>query len=79
MSQITTVADALPAEIARVTAKRERWVLLAANHPNLAFGMRLAICVMRHAIDRAVRAAASGDVASMIQALQDLRGYSDDD
>ena len=33
-----TLTYALPREIARVTAKRDRWIKMAHNHPAMASG-----------------------------------------
>ena len=74
-----TLADALPREIARVTAKRDRWIKMTADHPEMASGMNFTIALMQHEIMSAVQACASGDVTEMMAALESLRGYSDDD
>jgi len=74
-----TLADALPQQIERVSAKRDRWIKMAAETPELAFGMNLTIEIMNHEISGAIRAAASGDVIEMIRAYEALAGYSDDD
>lgn len=73
-----TLADALPAEMARVRDKRDRWITLAAEHPELGPGMQLTIAIMGAELDRAAQAAASGDVADMLAALQSLRDYDDE-
>ena len=74
-----TLADALPREIARISAKRDRWRDMMKEHPDLAFGMNLTVAIMQAEIDRAVRACASGDVVEMMAAHQALKDYSDDD
>lgn len=74
-----TVADALPREIARVSAKRDRWRGMAKEHPELGPGMGLTIAIMQAEIDLAIRACATGDVIEMMAALETLRGYNDDD
>ena len=73
-----TLADALPREIARVTAKKERWKGYMRDH-DMGPGMQLSINIMRAEIENAVQACASGDVTKMMAALESLRGYSDDD
>lgn len=75
-----TLSDALPREIARVSAKRDRWRDMMAEHPELAqSGMKITVAIMQAEIDRAVNALASDDVVSMLTALASLKDYSDDD
>ena len=74
-----TLADALPREIARVTAKRDRWIKMAHNHPAMASGMNITIAIMQAEIGVAIRACANGDAVEMLAALKSLKGYSDDD
>ncbi len=74
-----TLADALPREIRRVTAKKERWAKMASEHPDMAQGLRLSMSIMQATIDAAVSALASDDIVRMLTALADLRDYSDDD
>ncbi len=74
-----TLADALPREIARISAKRDRWRDMMKEHPELGPGMGLTVAIMQAEIDRAVRACASGDVVEMMAAHQALKDYSDDD
>jgi hypothetical protein len=73
-----TLADALPREIARVTAKKERWQGYQRDH-NMGPGMQLSINMMQIEIEQAVKALASGDVTEMLAAYQSLKDYSDDD
>jgi hypothetical protein len=68
MSEIRTLGDALPDEIARVTVILGHYVEIG---PAGVFGAML----IRASLDRATRAAASGDVVAMIQALEDLKEY----
>ena len=75
---MTTLADELPKEIARVSAKRDRWRDMMRDH-NMGPGMQLSINIMQIEIDSAVAALASGDVVQMMQSLESLRGYNDDD
>jgi hypothetical protein len=77
--EIETVADALPNEIARIGAKRDRWIKMAADHPSLAPGMNITIAIMQHEIMQAVRASTDGDVIEMTRSLEGLKAYSDDD
>lgn len=78
MTEQNTLADALPAQIKRVTAKKERWQQMARDH-DLGPGMQLSINIMQAEIERGVKALASGDVVEMIAAHQALADYSDDD
>lgn len=73
-----TVADALPREIARVTAKKERWQAMMKDH-DMGPGMQFSINIMQMEIENAIKAAASGDVVQMMASLQSLKDYSDDD
>jgi len=74
-----TLADALPREIARVSAKRDRWRDMMKEHPELASGMALGVGIMEHEIQFAVKACAAGDVAAMMHAYEALQSYSDED
>jgi len=67
--QETTLADALPLEMARV-----RDEVLPAY---LGIGPpgAIAASLMRASLDSAARAMARGDVVAMVRALEDLRGY----
>lgn len=83
MTNPTTLADALPAEIKRVQAKRERWLGYQRraeqdkNGPRVMFGPSL--MMMQMAIDEGVAALASGDVARMLHAHAELKDFNDDD
>lgn len=74
-----TLADALPRQIERVTAKRDRWIKIAAENPQMAGAMNLTIALMQHEIMAGVRAAASGSVVEMMSAHEALAAYGDDD
>jgi hypothetical protein len=74
-----TLADALPREIARVSAKRDRWRDMMKEHPELARGMAVPVAIMQVEIDRAVVACARGDIIEMMNSHQSLKEYSDDD
>lgn len=78
MTDTTTLADALPAQIKRVTAKKERWQQMTRDH-DMGPGMQFSISIMQAEIERGVRALASGDVVEMLAAHAALADYSDDD
>jgi len=73
-----TLADALPDEIKRVTAKKERWQKMMRDH-NMGPGMQLSINIMQIEIEAAIKASISGDPVAMMAALQSLKDYNDDD
>lgn len=73
-----TLADALPREIARVTAKKERWMRMMLDH-DMGPGMQFSINIMQAEISNAIQACANGDIAEMMAALEALKGYGDDD
>lgn len=73
-----TLAGALPREIARVTAKKERWQQMMREH-DMGPGMQFSINIMQVEIERAIEACASGDVAQMMAAYEALKGYDDND
>ncbi|MBW9102894.1 hypothetical protein [Paraburkholderia phenoliruptrix] len=70
MSNTKTVADALPDEIARVTR-------ILGYYVEIGPAGALAATFIRADLDRATRAAASGDVVAMIQALEALKEYKE--
>ena len=74
-----TLADALPREISRVSAKRDRWRNMIKEHPELGPGMQFTIAIMQAEIDRAILVCTSGDVVEMMASYQALKDYSDDD
>lgn len=78
MTELNTLADALPAQIARVTAKKERWQQMMRDH-DMGPGMQFSINIMQAAIERGVQSLASGDVTEMLAAHQALADYNDDD
>ena len=76
--EITTLADALPAEIKRVQEKRERWLEFARiAGPQANF--KPALMLMQMSVDEGVQALASGDVVRMLRAHEALKDHSDDD
>lgn len=78
MTEPNTLADALPAQIARVTAKKERWQQMMREH-DMGPGMQFSISIMQAEIEVGVKALASGDVTEMMAAHQALADYSDED
>ena len=78
MTEPNTLADALPAQIARVTAKKERWQQMKRDH-DMGPGMQFSINIMQAEIERGVKALASGDVTEMLAAHEALADYNDDD
>ena len=75
--RLTTLADALPAQIKRVQEKRERWLGYGREHPNMMVGP--ACHMMQMEIDEGIAALASGDVVRMLRAHEALAANSDDD
>lgn len=75
---MNTLADALPREIARVTAKKERWQNMLREH-DMGPGMQFTINIMQSKIERGVQALASGDVLEMLRAYENLKDYDDND
>ena len=69
-----TLADALPAEIARVRVIQDHYKELNGM-PHVMVGP--IIMMIEAEIQTAIRAAASGDVVQMIRSLQSLRGYKE--
>lgn len=78
MTEPNTLADALPEQIARITAKKERWQQMMRDH-DMGPGMQFSINIMQAEIEQGVKALASGDVVEMLAAHQSLADYSDDD
>lgn len=66
-----TLADALPAEQARVRA-------LMPLYREIGIAGRPALFLMERSLAAADRAVMSGDVIAMLQAYEDLKGYADD-
>ena len=67
-----TLAAALTREIARVTAKKERWQGYMRDH-NMGPGMQLSINIMQAEIEKSIAALAAGDVTAMIAAYESLK------
>ncbi len=73
------LAEALPEEIKRISAKRERWLGYQREMGPAGVGMGATIALMQLDIDRAVKACAAGDVVEMLAAHATLKEYGDDD
>lgn len=78
MGEPNNLADALAFQIARVTAKKERWQKLQREY-NMDPGMQLSINIMGVTIENGIKALASGDVMEIMEAHQYLADYNDDD
>jgi hypothetical protein len=78
-----SLGTGLPKQIERVAAKRERWLGYQRDMEKMrdgsGAGMGLTIAMMKTHLDAAHEAIASGDIAKMMVAYQDLADYSDDD
>lgn len=68
MSDVKTLGEALPEEIARVTGLIP---IYAEIGPPGAF----AVAMMRASLSRATTALAAGEIAEMIACHEDLKGY----
>jgi len=66
---MTTLGEALPAEIARVRDE------VLPVYLELGAAGQFGVVLMRLALDRASVAMVSGDVVGMIRACEDLKGY----
>lgn len=73
MSDINTLADALPREMARVRDQVMPQYLALRDMPNVIVEPQLAI--MRASLDAAAKAMAAGDVVAMLRCYQDLKEY----
>lgn len=73
-----SLAEALPEQIKRITAKKERWQKMMVDN-DMGPGMQFSINIMQAEIDAAVEALASGDVVKTMIAYQALADYNDDD
>ena len=78
MAEVNTLADALPAQIKRVQAKKERWLGYLHDH-DMGPGTLFSTMIMQAEIDEAIAALASGDVVRMLDAHEALADYSDGD
>jgi hypothetical protein len=64
-----SLGEALPAEMARVRDK------VMPAYIEIGPAGAIALMMMRHSLDVAAKALAEGDVAAMIAAHEDLKGY----
>lgn len=75
--------EALPAQIARVSAKMGRWEGYHRDMEKMragsGAGMLMSIAIMNAAIKDALDANASGDIVRMMRAHETLAEYNDDD
>jgi molybdopterin converting factor small subunit len=69
MSDAKTLGEALPAEMARVRDE------VMPAYLEIGDAGRFCVALMRHDLDLAATALASGDVVAMIHALKELREY----
>ena len=65
-----TLGEALPAEMTRVRA-------LIPIYQSIGPAGGFAIMMMNKALDEAQRALAEGDVAAMVRAYEDLKGFKE--
>lgn len=70
MTDIKTLGDELPKEMARVRD------VLIPQYQSIGPAGGFAIAMMRQDLDRAARALAEGDVVAMIEVYQDLKDYA---
>lgn len=78
-----SLGTGLPKQIERIAAKKERWLGYQRDmekmHAGSGRGMSITIMMMDAHLKQAHEAIASGDIAKMMTAYQDLADYSDDD
>jgi hypothetical protein len=74
MSEIRTLADALPAQIQRVREDIIPAYESLRGLPNVM--VEPTIAIMNHAINEATKAAATGDVVAMLRWHEELKGFS---
>jgi hypothetical protein len=70
MTDVETLADALPREMARVRDD------VIPAYMAIGISGQFALAMMRASLDRATRAIMLGDVVEMLQCLEDLKGFS---
>ncbi|MBX3204018.1 MAG: hypothetical protein KF764_03055 [Labilithrix sp.] len=66
---MSTLGDALPKEMARVRDE------VMPVYQEIGLSGVPALILMRHALDQAAKAMASGDVVAMLRALEALKGF----
>ncbi len=71
------IEPALMGEIARLSAKRERWLMRSQNDAKLGVALNSRIGVMGIEIDEAKEAMLADDPARAVRALFALRRYDD--
>lgn len=71
---MTSLAEALPAEINRVRAVQDAYKELRSL-PNVIVEPQ--IMMMEQAIQNGIRASAAGDVIAMLRAFEDLKGWEE--
>lgn len=71
MTEVDTLGDALPREMARVRDV----VMPAYSHPLVGNAGLFALTMIRFALDEAARAMAEGDTIAMLRAYERLRGF----
>lgn len=76
---IDMVESALEREIARASAKRERWLEKSKDDVKLALALNSRIGVLGIEIDEAKEAIQCDDPGRAVRALYALRRYDDDD
>lgn len=69
MSDVTTLGEALPKEMARVRDE------VMPAYIEIGPPGQFALAMMRASLDAAAKAMAEGDTVAMIAAYQDLKGY----
>lgn len=67
---VDTLGDALPREMARVRDE------VMPAYQEIGVAGTFALTMMRHDLDEAARAMASGDTVAMIRVYESLKGYT---
>jgi uncharacterized small protein (DUF1192 family) len=77
VDMVGMIEPALNQEIARLSAKRERWLMRSQNDIRLGVALNSRIGVMGIEIDEAKEAILADDPARAVRALFALRRYDD--
>ncbi|MGA7198758.1 MAG: hypothetical protein WBQ45_25410 [Roseiarcus sp.] len=77
VDMVGMIEPALNREIARLSAKRERWLMRSQNDIGLGVALNSRIGVMGIEIDEAKEAILADDPARAVRALFALRRYDD--
>ncbi|MFY9970590.1 MAG: hypothetical protein WAK41_14410 [Roseiarcus sp.] len=77
VDMVGMIEPALNREIARLSAKRERWLMRSQNDIGLGVALNSRIGVMGIEIDEAKEAMLADDPARAVRALFALRRYDD--